>query len=178
MRAARPQIECDFVARNRAWTSLSLGLLALGAALLIVALAVYMNLDARRSGLQLRLAALRRGQTALLDSAVADARLSPGIEQAAQDLATPWTVLFAELEKASKESAGQVAVLGVEPDHAKHSVRISAESRDLPLALAYVQRLQGSRSIQYPMLERHELRADDPQHPVRFEVTGQWRDQL
>jgi len=28
----------------------------------------------------------------------------------------------------------------------------------------------------YPMLDRHEVRADDPQHPVRFELTGVWRD--
>jgi hypothetical protein len=68
-------------------------------------------------------------------------------------------------------------VLGVEPDRAKHHVRVTAESRDLTQALAYIERLQSSRSIQYPMLDRHETRADDPQHPVRFELTGEWRDQ-
>jgi hypothetical protein len=26
------------------------------------------------------------------------------------------------------------------------------------------------------MLDRHEIRADDPQRPVRFELTGQWKD--
>jgi hypothetical protein len=26
------------------------------------------------------------------------------------------------------------------------------------------------------MLDRHEIRADDAQHPVRFELTGEWRD--
>jgi hypothetical protein len=92
------------------------------------------------------------------------------------DLATPWTLLLSELEQASKESQGQVALLGVEPDHAKHNVRVSAEARTLALALAYVQRLQSSRSLEYPMLDRHEIRADDPQHPVRFELTGEWRD--
>jgi hypothetical protein len=39
-----------------------------------------------------------------------------------------------------------------------------------------VQRLQTSRSLEYPMLDRHEIRADDAQHPVRFELTGEWRD--
>jgi hypothetical protein len=84
--------------------------------------------------------------------------------------------LLSELEQASKESQGQVALLGVEPDHSKHNVRVSAEARTLALALAYVQRLQSSRSLEYPMLDRHEIRADDAQHPVRFELTGAWRD--
>jgi len=26
------------------------------------------------------------------------------------------------------------------------------------------------------MLDRHEIRAEDSQHPVRFELTGAWRD--
>ena len=66
--------------------------------------------------------------------------------------------------------------LGIEPDHAKHSVRISAEARTLALALSYIQRLQASRSLEFPMLDRHEVRADDAQHPVRFELSGSWRD--
>jgi hypothetical protein len=108
--------------------------------------------------------------------AIADARVAQSVQQAALDLATPWTRLLAELEQASKDAQGQVALLGVEPDHAKHNVRVSAEARTLPLALAYVQRLQSSRSLVYPMLDRHEIRADDAQHPVRFELTGEWRD--
>jgi hypothetical protein len=106
----------------------------------------------------------------------ADARVAVSAQQAAQDLATPWTLLLSELELAGKETQGQVALLGVEPDHAKHNVRVTAEARTIALALAYVQRLQSSRSLVYPMLDRHEIRADDPQHPVRFELTGAWRD--
>jgi hypothetical protein len=53
---------------------------------------------------------------------------------------------------------------------------VTAESRTLALALSYVERLQSSRSLQYPMLDRHEVRADDPQRPVRFELTGAWKD--
>ena len=92
------------------------------------------------------------------------------------ELATPWTLLLAELEQASKDSNGEVAILGVEPDHGKHTVRVNAEARTLALAVAYVQRLQGSRSLEYPMLDRHEIRADDAQHPVRFELTSDWKD--
>ncbi len=48
----------------------------------------------------------------------------------------------------ARTSQGQVALLGVEPDHAKHNVRVSAEARTLKLALAYVERLQASRSLE------------------------------
>ena len=178
MNAAKNLIECDFVAQGRPRTPLSVALFAAGCLLAVAAVAVYISLDGRRAGLELRLAAIRHAQAPLLDPTEStDSRLGPSVQMAAQDLATPWTLLLSELEKASKESADQVAVLGVEPDHAKHTVRISAEARNLPLALAYVRRLQSSRSIEYPMLDRHELRSDDPQRPVRFEMTGVWRDQ-
>ena len=131
-----------------------------------------------RSGFELKLAALTRASSpssAQLDAA-ADRPAAVNAQRAAVDLATPWTLLLAELEQASKESQGQVALLGVEPDHGKHSVRVAAEARTLALAIAYVERLQTSRSLEYPMLDRHEIRADDAQHPVRFELTGDWRD--
>jgi hypothetical protein len=66
-----------------------------------------------------------------------------------------------------------LAVLNVAP---ANDVRVSAEARTLALALAYVQRLQASRSLEFPMLDRREIRADDAQHPVRFELTGSWKD--
>ena len=137
----------------------------------------YRLIGEHRAGLELKLAAsIRARSPAISRDPTADARIAVSAQQAATDLATPWTLLLSELEQASKESQGQVALLGVEPDHAKHNVRVSAEARTLALALAYVQRLQSSRSLEYPMLDRHEIRADDAQHPVRFELTGEWRD--
>jgi hypothetical protein len=131
----------------------------------------------RRAGLEYRMAALMRARKPEVpEDALLNAKIAVSAERAAQDLATPWTLLLAELEQASKDSEGQIALLGVEPDHAKHSVRVTAEARTLELALNYVQRLQSSRSLEYPMLDRHEIRADDPQRPVRFELTGQWKD--
>lgn len=152
---------------------LALGVLAAGAVLL-----EYRLITEHRARLEVRLAALKRSNAALMSSsaAAADPRITVSVQQAAQDLATPWTLLLSELEQASKDVRDQVALLGVEPDHAKHNVRISAEARTLALALAYVKRLQDSRSLEFPMLDRHEIRADDAQHPVRFELTGSWRD--
>jgi hypothetical protein len=174
----RNAIQLDF-AGGRPGLSLAGGLLlALGVVAAAVVAFEYRAIGAHRAGLELRLAAVTRAKTpapSRLDAA-ADARVAVSAQQAALDLATPWTLLLSELEQASKDAQGQVALLGVEPDHAKHSVRVSAEARTLALALAYVQRLQSSHSLEYPMLDRHEIRAEDAQHPVRFELTGEWRD--
>jgi hypothetical protein len=174
----RSAIQLDFAGRRRGMSWPGALLLALGMAAAATVLFEYHSIGERRAGLELRLAASTRARTPAMarrDTA-ADARIASSLQQAALDLATPWTRLLSELEQASKDAQGQVALLGVEPDHAKHNVRISAEARTLALALAYVQRLQSSRSLKYPMLDRHEIRADDAQHPVRFELTGEWRD--
>ena len=175
----RSAIQLDFAGRRRgmSWAGALLLVLGIGAAAAV--LLEYHIMGERRAGLELRLAALThqsKTPEASRRDATADARIALSVQQAALDLATPWTRLLSELEQAGKDTQGQVALLGVEPDHAKHNVRVSAEARTLSLALAYVQRLQSSRSIEYPMLDRHEIRADDAQHPVRFELTGEWRD--
>jgi hypothetical protein len=174
----RQVIQFDFAGGGRRVSPLAVMLLTMGVIAAIAVLLEYRALGERRAGLELKLATVTRARNPVVSAgdAAADARTAVSGQQAARDLATPWTLLLAELEQASKETQGQVALLGVEPDHAKHDVRVSAEARTLALALAYVQRLQSSRSLQYPMLDRHEVRADDPQHPVRFELTGVWRD--
>jgi hypothetical protein len=173
----RNAIQLDFAGPRRGLSLAGGLLLALGAAAAVTVLLEYRAITSHRAGLELRLAAVTRAQNpAPSRDAAADTRIAVSAQQAALDLATPWTLLLSELEQASKDAQGQVALLGVEPDHAKHNVRVSAEARTLALALAYVQRLQSSRSLEYPMLDRHEIRADDAQHPVRFELTGEWRD--
>jgi hypothetical protein len=173
----RQLIEMDFVGSSRRVRWPGLLLLLLSAVSVGMVIYEYHLAAQRRAGLEYRIAALMRARKPEApEDAALNAKVAVSAERAAQDLATPWTLLLAELEQASKDSQGQVALLGVEPDHAKHSVRVTAEARTLELALNYVQRLQSSRSLEYPMLDRHEIRADDPQRPVRFELTGQWKD--
>ena len=69
-----------------------------------------------------------------------------------------------------------MAVLAIEPDQAKHRVRVTAEARSLELALAYVQRLRKTAVLRYPLLDSHELRSDDKDHPVRFQISADWSD--
>ncbi len=93
----------------------------------------------------------------------------------ARELGVPWTRLLGELERASSDSEGKVSLLQVEPDPGKRMVRITAEVRTLDDALDYLERLQQSAILRYPMLESHEVRKDDAGHPLRIKVSAEWR---
>ena len=92
-----------------------------------------------------------------------------------RELSVPWTRLLAELEAASNDKSSSVSLLHIEPDPGKQLVRITAEVRNLPDALAYLKRLQKSPVLRYPMLESHERRKDDPEHPLRIKLSAEWR---
>jgi hypothetical protein len=136
----------------------------------------YIMQSRQKAGLELQLAALTRSASRQpLDSAAAVRRTEEG-SRLAQELGAPWTQMLNDLELASAATKGQIAILSVEPDHEKHRIHINGESQDLAVALAYVQRLQKSRSLQYPMLDSHAIVADNNQHPVRFAMSADWRE--
>jgi hypothetical protein len=128
---------------------------------------------AERDGLEAALGAVARPRRA----APAPDALHGAAEAAAveRELAVPWTRLLAELEAAARDSAATVSILAVEPDPAKREVRITAEVRALPDALAYLRRLQKVEVLGHPMLESHERRKDDPDHPLRVRLSAEWR---
>jgi hypothetical protein len=165
----------NFVNRRASLTLAGGVLLLLGLAAAGAACLEYRFMEARRAGLELKLeAALRRAPREPHNDAQA-AALVADAGRVAEELGTPWTSLLAELEVASRDTSGQIAILSVEPDGEKHRVHITAESRDLPLALAYVERLQASRLLRYPMLDNHDVRADEAERPVHFAMTAEWR---
>ncbi len=92
-----------------------------------------------------------------------------------RELGVPWTRLLAELEDASHDCASTVSLLEVAPDPGKQRVEITAEVRALEDALGYLRRLQKSAVLRHPMLESHERRKDDPEHPLRIQLSAEWR---
>jgi hypothetical protein len=171
-----PRVALDFVSRRRPLTLAGGVLLALGLAAVAGTYLEYRSIEDRRAGLELKLQTLTRGRQRDPAQELHATALGQEAGRIAQELSTPWTRLLAEFEAASRDSAEQIALLSVEPDHAKHHVRITGESRDLPRILAYVQRLQGSALLSHPMLESHDVKTDDPQHPVRFALTAEWKE--
>ena len=142
---------------------------------LAVAAAVAITFDAKlgeRSRLDAELGGIAQPHRTPSPATAKEAEEVAAMER---ELAVPWTALLSELEAASKDESAKVALLQVEPDAAKHVVRITAEARTLPDALAYLSRLQQSKVLKYPMLESHERRKDDPEHPVRVKLAADWR---
>jgi hypothetical protein len=171
-----PLVCIDFVGRRPAVTLVGGVLLLAGVGAAIAAGLEYQQLESRRAGLELKLEAVSRHGERRAAQDAESATLNEEAARLAYQLGTPWTKLLAELEAASHDSDGQVALLSVEPDQTKHNVHITGESRDLPVALAYIDRLQSSSLLRYPMLDSHEVRSDDPQRPVRFALTAEWRE--
>ncbi|MDE2219520.1 MAG: hypothetical protein KGJ52_03990 [Gammaproteobacteria bacterium] len=171
-----PRLELDFAGRRAHGGPLGIAVATLGALCLIAVLLQQHALQGQRQGLELRLDALL-GAAHRVQSVSSVAGLSAQTaEKTVRELGTPWSQLLVELEDASGDTAGNVAVLAIEPDHTKHRVRVTAEARTLELALAYVQRLRRTDVLHYPMLDSHEVRADDKDHPVRFQISADWSD--
>jgi hypothetical protein len=144
------------------------GLAALGVG------AVFQQALAERTHLEAQIDALGQQHRAPVASAAKTAEAAE-LAKIAHELSVPWTAVLAELEAASRDMASQVSLLQVEPDADKRVVRITAEVRSLPDAFAYLERLQLSTVLRYPMLESHERRKDDPEHAVRIKIAAEWR---
>ena len=90
-----------------------------------------------------------------------------------QQMNVPWGELFAAIESAEN---GGVALLAVQPDARSHSVLMGGEARDLPAALAYMERLERTRRLRDVVLVTHEVKTKDPGQPVAFTLNAVWQD--
>lgn len=171
-----PRLQLDFAGPRVRGGPLGILVAVVGVLCLAMVLVQQHYLQAQRVGLEMRRDALAgsllRGRS--MESVAGLS--SQTAEKTVRELGTPWSQLLAELENASSDESGNVAVLAIEPDHAKHRVRVTAEARSLELAIAYVKRLRKTDVLRYPMLESHELRTDDKDHPVRFQIAADWSD--
>jgi len=170
-----PPVKLNFTGRRTRVTVAGVLLLLVGVGATAATCIEYRLLEARRAGLTLKLDALNRQTHRDPAQDMRNAALSEAAGGVVRQLGAAWTGLLAELEGASHDSAADIALLSIEPDAGKHNVRITGESRDLPGVLAYVERLQTVASLRYPTLESHDVRSDDPQHPVRFALSAEWR---
>jgi hypothetical protein len=172
LRMSRAPILLDFKSRPRGGGILGLIVLSLGGAGAVFAGMQFRASSHTLSGLELRLDAIESAHKAGMGSVAAGTVEEAGPVVA--ELSAPWSLLLQELEAASQEVGGSIAVLAVEPDREKGRIRIVAEARDLPTALAYIERLQKSHALRFPMLDSHEVRTEDHAQPVRFQLSAEW----
>lgn len=171
-----PMLSLDFAAPRVRVTLTGALLLVVGLSAVTLACLEYRAVSMKRAGLEMKLAdVMRRNHVDPLTTAQTE-QLSTEATGITRELGTPWTGVLADLEAAAKASEGQISLLAVEPDHEKHRILIKAESKDLPLALAYLKRLQDSHSLRHPMLDSHEVATDDKDRPVRFAMTADWQE--
>jgi hypothetical protein len=88
-------------------------------------------------------------------------------------LGLPWAKLFAAVEAAGSD---QVALLAIEPDTKSGTVKITGDSKDYLAALGYVLTLSQNEALSHVQLVRHEVRQNDPQHPVAFSISAAWNE--
>lgn len=169
-----PPVRLDFAARRRRRDATGIVLLAAGVLSTVAMLASYQRARTEAEGLELRRDALASAPSAAGDLGNAGPRVIDDANAVIAELATPWATLLRELEAANADSGRTIALLAIEPDREHRKVRIFAESRTLPAALAYAERLQKSTALRFPLLESHEVQVKDQYRPVRFQIAADW----
>lgn len=86
-------------------------------------------------------------------------------------LALPWDQLFAAVEGAAGKD---VALLAIQPDKRKGEVTIGGEAKDVAAMLDYMRRLNEARQLRKIDLLSHQIQQQDPQKPVRFNLSAKW----
>ncbi len=166
-------IYLDFVGRTRPAHGGGLLLCAAGIVNVAILGLAFSGLLAQRTELEGRLEALAPPAVSTPGPAAVAAQAA--VLKMNRALSIPWTDLLKDLEAASSDLPSQVSLLQVEPNADKRTLQITAEVRSLPDALLYLQRLQRSTLLRYPMLESHERVKDNPEHPVRIKLAAEWR---
>jgi hypothetical protein len=170
-----PAMHVDFAPGAMRKNVAGVVVLAAGVLSFVVVLLGYQQTRAEAEGLELRAEALGQAESEPGALAVAAPGTIANARDVVAELATPWSRLLEELDAAGGDSEQSVALLAIEPDIEHRKVRILAESRNLPAALAYTERLQKSTVFRFPLLVSHEVQTKDQFQPVRFEVAAEWK---
>lgn len=163
------RLDFDFHASPRRPGMAAIGLLLLGVAAIVWAGWSWQQARATVAGQALRIAAFTQARPAAPDRSVtrtAQAALGTRTGIIAQ-LRYSWQPAFGALAGALD---GKVALVSLEASRAKGELKLLAEARRLADAVAFIDRLQRQPAVKRAVLLQHELQADDPQRPIRFNV--------
>jgi Tfp pilus assembly protein PilN len=155
-------------------------LLVVGALMATVALIEYRSVREAAAAWETRVAEIRK--TAKRGPAVqrpardreATAQEIKTARLALQRLSSRWSELFGALESARADG---VALLAIEPDPGKNTVKLTAEARSAADMLDYVQRLQSAETLADVALTTHQTKQGDALKALRFVVVASWVNQ-
>lgn len=95
---------------------------------------------------------------------------SKALRQAIAAIRIDWEGLYHSIDQAVSED---VSLLAIRPNAAGKTVQISGEARDMAAALAFVEALRRAPLAQVVLLS-HQVKQNDPQHPIIFEIAATW----
>ncbi len=93
------------------------------------------------------------------------------VNAAVLQLNLPWRDLLDALEDATPAS---IALLALEPDTKKRVLKAEAEGRTPAEMIAYVEALKRQGFFHTVRVTRHDIGAQDPGRPVRFQLEADW----
>ncbi|WP_020653518.1 PilN domain-containing protein [Massilia niastensis] len=131
------------------------------------------EVEALRAALAARVAAPAPTRVAVRRPPVPEAQAN-AVNDIVMQLNLPWRDLAEAVRDATPAS---VALLALEPDAKRRTLRISAEARTSDDMFAYVARMQAQDWFSSVVLTRHEVVEQDPNRPLRFQVSAQWGGQ-
>ena len=173
MRALR----LDYYSGRAAFTA-GTALLVVGALVATVAFFEYGALREKVSAWEAKVAAVRTAARRGDASVPRNARDQEAVVQEVkaahavlQRLSLPWDRLFGAFESVR---ANGVALLAVEPDPDKGTVKLTAEAKSDAEMLDYVERLQGVEMLANVTLAGHQVKTGDPMRVLRFAVVASW----
>jgi Tfp pilus assembly protein PilN len=120
---------------------------------------------------QVRTQAQARTAPELVRPPVPEAQAA-AVNAAVQQLNLPWRALHDALQASTPAN---IALLALEPDAKKSSLRITAEAKSSDDMIAYVEQLQKADWFTTVLLSRHEINEQDPNRPIRFQIDALWR---
>ena len=163
------QIDFDFHARPSRPGKLGISLALAGAAALAWAWTNLQAAHTTEAGLAAQIVALEQARprpAAKPVSRAGDAAQTTRARIAAQ-LAYSWQPAFDAL---AATRSGKIALVSLDAVQAKAQLKLVAEARQLADAIEFIEALQQQPGIRRAALIQHEVQADDPQKPVRFNI--------
>jgi Tfp pilus assembly protein PilN len=121
-----------------------------------------------------RVQTLRARQTAHANAPAKSAILETqahAVNAAIAQLNLPWRDVLDAVEAATPET---IALLAIEPDAKKQIVKGTAEAKSSDAMIAYVEDLKRQPFFTFVTLTKHEINAQDPNKPIRFQFEAQW----
>lgn len=158
--------------RTRDWLLLGAGL-TLAAACAILGWRLWEQQE--RDSAELHAALARARIPVVVPVAVAQPRISDtqaaAVNAAVMQLNLPWRALQDAIGAATPAS---IAMLALEPDARRRSIRITAEAKTSDAMIAYVEALKEQEMFAAVTLTRHEINEQDANRPIRFQLEAEW----